>query len=228
MVGDHHHFENETGTTTNSTHASPGHLTLRYSARFTSCEWKDCKSSTESYGGAIFAQTQGISLFIDRCIFKDCDCKYPSSNQFGGSIWAVSILCISVTNSIFEWTSTVNKMAWHGGGIYLNGIPTVTILNDLFSKCLVLYYAAGIYIEFCSTSSSTDNLIDNCRCFGCKGDSGVGGAVRIHHNYQYENSITNSLFCECKNTYGGALYLNYSGSSFPASSVSSDKYPLKY
>ena len=87
-------------------------------------------------------------------------------------------------------------------------IPSVTIHDNTFTKCYVWYDGGAIEIYKCSTEERTDTVINNFLFLNYKGDDGCGGRVCADNNKQYDNFLTNSLFSEYSDKYGGALYLS--------------------
>ena len=187
---------------------------------FTYCKWTACKGPTGNNGGAIFSEAAEVSLSFDGCTFLDCSCD---DSQHGGIIYASQISSISLTDTFFEWTSSVNKQAYRGGALYLHTIPSVTINHDTFNKCYATFSGGAIWSYNCLTESTTKQVINNCRFITCRGVSDCGGSIHVDSK-QYDNLITNSLFSDCSNFHAGALWLN----SDCYSSHSPNKYPLKH
>ena len=122
----------------------------------------------------------------------------------------------------------MNKQASSGGAIFLHTTPSVIILHDTFTKCFVSSDSGGVHTYRCSTSNCDNRLFDNCKFLYCTGLTGGAGGLYLYDNNQYNQVVTNSLFSQCSNYYGGALYLRYSLYSYPPSSSSSGKYAVEY
>ena len=211
MVGDHHHFENTTGTTDNDIHTSPGNLTLTSSATFTSSEWKDCRSAVSNGGGAIYCVIPSLSISVDSCTFTDCCCGSLSS--CGGSIYVAPVASFSLLQSLFDYT-TDTQNACHGGTLYVGSTISVCIHSDTFRRCNGTTSGGAVWIGYCSEATRSSTIFENCIFIGCEGAGGHGGGPCLDNNYQFANFISNCLFTENSNLYGGGLYLRYPSDTF--------------
>ena len=188
---------------------------------FSSCIFSNVYAGRS--GGAIYASGGATNLIVKDCTFSDCSCS--GSNADGGSIYATNIYSFFVTNSLFEWTSTDIKQVDDGGAMCLISVPSVTIHDVTFNMCYVINGGGAIYIHTSSSIDSTAKVIENCRVLNFKGASDCAGGIDVVVNNQYDNFITNSLFSQCSNNYGGALYINYGSTNY--SSYSFGHYALK-
>ena len=172
---------------------------------FTNCKWTECISDDCDWGAVYvyFDFVEDFNASFDQCTFADCYCG--SSNN-GGSIYATRSDSIYIKHSSFVWTKDTPQ-AGDGGAVYLSLIDSVTIQDDTFIKCYIYTSGGAIMLDCSSFYNSTETSIDNCVFLKCKGDNGCGGGVCTLLNYQYDNIITNSLFSECSNVFGGVLYL---------------------
>ena len=175
---------------------------------FTNCRWIGCRSPSGQNCGAIYSNTSGVTLSFDKRVFSDCSCY--STTYDGGSIYAHSASSLSVKNTSFKWTSTVDKQADDGGALYLHTITSVTIHDDTFTNCNITNSRGAVRIGYCSSTDSASEVINNCRFLNCHGDNFYGSRIHAPLKNQYNNFITNSLFSGCSNLLDGALYIWYS------------------
>ena len=96
--------------------------------------------------------------------------------------------------------------------MYLYIIPSVTIHDDTFTQCYCTSRGGAVYIQSCLTEDDSFKVFDNCRFLKCQGDSDAGGGMFAYYNKHYNSFLTNTLFSECSNRGGRALYLCYSSS----------------
>ena len=189
---------------------------------FTNCKWTDCKTENDN-GPAIFSNTAGVKLSVERCIFTDCYCE-DYTNTYGGIVFVSSISSLTVKNSFFEYTKE-SPQTRHGGAIKAVQVPSMTIHDDTFSKCYAFTDGGGVDLVSCSTEDDTKKVINNCYFLQCRSKEGSGGGVCAMSN-QYNNLITNSIFSHCSSVYGGGLYLFYS--SYSPSSSTSEEFPVQF
>ena len=114
-------------------------------------------------------------------------------------------LCI--TNSFFECTKETPQ-ALHAEAMYLHSITSVTIHNNVFSKCCVDSIGGAVLISRCCSAENKETLIDNCKFLSCKGTSDCGGGLYAEHN-EYDNFLINTLFSRFSNMRRGGIYFYY-------------------
>jgi len=137
-------------------------------------------SLNETYGGALFVQTNKYFL-IEDSHFNAC-----KVNGNGGGIWINGY-------SQIENCRFFDCKAKNGGGIY--AFKNVRMENNLFENCNSYINGGGIYARF-------NNQIKDCR-FGICNSNANGGASYIWQNNQLENCYIE----KCKATgNGGAIY----------------------
>ena len=78
-------------------------------------------------------------------------------------------------------------------------IPSVTIHDNTFTKCCILYANQKVYLNSYSGDNEKTNTFHNCRFLTYKGTDGTGAGCGVCavYNDQYNNFLTNSFLSEC-------------------------------
>ena len=173
---------------------------------FTSCVWSACAGD---FGTAICVCNPDIELTVNDCQFVSCE----ASSVNGSGIYAQSANIVHVQNSLFYDCKVLSGSNGEegGGGIYLNSISTETLITTSdFIKCVVKYDGGGVNIWSSNSTNGNDKTFQKCRFIKCHGDNeyySEGGGIMAYDN-NYYIGITNCLFCECKNCFGGAVRIS--------------------
>ena len=207
-------IDDQTPTNKECSTSSRNDLNQNKNYKFTFCIFSNLNGGN-NYGGAIKCTGSNSRLSINKCTFTDCSCTSEASSYPGGAIYAQSISSFSVRHSIFEWDRDTQQ-AYDGGAICLYTIPSVTIHDNTFTKCYTTGLGGAIFLAESSTNAGTATIINNCKFLSCKGPFNGGGGVCDHHNNQYDNFVTDSIFCKCS-TYraGGFCIIHEPYSHYP-------------
>ena len=194
---------------------------------FTTCEWSDCECS--SNGTCICLVDSSSSLTVEKCSFTNS----TALQGCGGAIYVSKINRVNINTSFFLRCNILSASYHeHGGGcVYLHFVSVrVLIHSSSFAYSSVPFDGAGVDLISCSSLVSNDRTFYECRFIGCHGkaetvlsseynDAEGGGLIAWNNSYCV--GVSNTLFCNCSNRQGGALFLEFS--CYPP-----EKYPVQF
>ena len=171
---------------------------------FINCQWQG--STHESHGSCIYLVNSSSELSVEKCSFSDCETK----TGCGGAVYGYNINKVHIYDSSFlrcNILSTSND-EYGGGGIYLEYIHTeVLIKSSSFLDSSAPYDAGGVDMWNCDSQLNNQNTFQDFMFIKCKGTLSEGGGILAWNN-TYNVGITNTLFAECSNIYGGGFKMN--------------------
>ena len=218
IAAENHHFENNSASVNNSTHTSPGNLTLTTSAAFTSCVWRKCEA--QNGGGIYLIAGSDVSLTVTKGEFYSC-----RANPYrGGGIYVQGIGKVCIKESFFHACIADAANDAGGGGIQLFNVQEPpNFAETSFISCESGNDGGGLGIW--DSPFYQETCVLECRFIACIGNnpssSGGGGMIVWSSNAAIGCSACIFVSCYGAQIGGGICYHTVSSSSFTDTALSS-------
>ena len=181
---------------------------------FLRCEWNGCYSCNDA--SAISLTNSDSELKVDVCSFIDC----AAQAGCGGAIYLNKINKATILESSFLRCRILSSNFHENGGgsVYMHSITTqVLVTLTSFIDSSVPFDGAGVNMWNFKCTLNNYNTFRDCRFIKCTGRANnlisyqecyhEGGGIMAYGN-EYNISMTNTLFSECSNQWGGGFEMS--------------------